>query len=287
MVPAHDTPAGQQDFFLESSKGFKNVLHEYGDRSFDFLEYDDTVKAINYSNEKKYLSCLVWVQEHGMRFDIPLCALQANTDLSSATEAEISFSVLSGAVADALVSLLSGTYSLHRVGDALQYEMSTAGTGGGYRESVTIQVYDSGRVFATFEAGSGSAISKATFSDTNSGADFSAQDAYLDESRILASYDFDVDTADFSGQDQLDGGHGLFWIGSAAGEGDKYLGLNIVGNYAKAGRQSYMTDEIVIEIPDKADNSSESREFLFVLRPRGSVGRKATIKFVTPQGDPI
>lgn len=33
----------------------------------------------------------------------------------------------------------------------------------------------------------------------------------------------------------------------------------------------------------------ESREFLFVIRPRGSglLGQKATIKFVTPRGEPV
>ena len=45
----------------------------------------------------------------------------------------------------------------------------------------------------------------------------------------------------------------------------------------------------MIEIPDKAEGSIESREFLFVIRPQGSglLGQKATIKFVTPRGEPI
>lgn len=43
----------------------------------------------------------------------------------------------------------------------------------------------------------------------------------------------------------------------------------------------------MIEIPDKAEGSIESREFLFVIRPLGAAGRKANIKFVTPRGDNI
>ena len=30
-----------------------------------------------------------------------------------------------------------------------------------------------------------------------------------------------------------------------------------------------------------------SREFLFVIRPRGASGRKAVIRFVTSSGDPV
>ena len=283
MVPKHAMPSDQRlNFRLNLEEGFRSVLHEYDDGSFDVLEYADS--AVSYFNEKKYFSCPVRVHEHGRQFDIPLRSLQANAALSASQTAEISFAILSGAVADALSPLLSAVYPLRRVGDALQFETATALEDGGYRESVTIQVRDSGQVFASFEAGNGSRI---MFDDVNCSADFTQQNMYVDSSTRLASYDFDVDSADYSGVDQLDGGHGIFRIGSAVQEGDEYLGLKIVDEYGKSGRQSYKANEIVIEIPDKDEGSTLSREFLFVIRPRGAAGRKAVIKFVTSSGDPI
>ena len=283
MVPKHAMPSDQRlNFRLNSEEGFRSVLHEYDDGSFDVLEYADG--AVSYFNEKKYFSCPVRVHEHGRQFDIPLRSLQANAALSASQTAEISFAILSDAVADALSPLLSAVYPLRRVGDALQFETATALEDGGYRESVTIQVRDSGQVFASFEAGNGSRI---MFDDVNCSADFTQQNMYVDSSTRLASYDFDVDSADYSGVDQLDGGHGIFRIGSAVQEGDEYLGLKIVDEYGKSGRQSYKANEIVIEIPDKDEGSTLSREFLFVIRPRGAAGRKAVIKFVTSSGDPV
>ena len=197
MVPKHAMPSDQRlNFRLNLEEGFRSVLHEYDDGSFDVLEYADGV--VNYFNEKKYFSCPVRVHEHGRQFDIPLRSLQANAALSASQTADISFAILSDAVADALSPLLSAVYPLRRAGAALPFQTATALEDGGYRESVTIQVRDSGQVFASFEAGNGSRI---MFDDVNCSADFTQQNMYVDSSTKLASYDFDVDSADYSGVD--------------------------------------------------------------------------------------
>lgn len=69
MIPKHAMPSDQRlNFRLDSEEGFRSVLHEYDDKSFDVLEYADG--AVRYFNEKKYLGCPVQVREHDRQFDI-------------------------------------------------------------------------------------------------------------------------------------------------------------------------------------------------------------------------
>lgn len=61
------------------------MLHTYDDKSFDLLKYDDMSKVIGYTNEKKYLSCLVRIRDSEKQFDLPLSSLDANTSLLEAS----------------------------------------------------------------------------------------------------------------------------------------------------------------------------------------------------------
>ena len=288
MIAKHDTAAGQRDFYL-SAPDFESVLHTYDDKSFDVLKYDESSNVISYKNEKKYLSCLVRVVDSGKQYDLPLKSLDANTGLLSAASATISFAQLSDAVNDALRPLIvAGPYTLNRADGVLSCEVATYITEGDENGSdVVIQIYDTGSIFARFQAPDGNT---AVFGD-NDYVDFEQTGVYDNQDTLYGECEFDANNVDFN-QDPPDercAEEGNFWIGAAAGEGDEYTGLKFRREYRKNGRLTYSVNDIVIEIPDKAAGSIESREFLFVIRPQGSglLGQKAMIRFVTPQGEPI
>lgn len=188
---------------------------------------------------------------------------------------------------DAIRSLITaGPYTLSRADGVLSCEVATH-ISEDEVSRVTIQIYDTGSIFARFQSPDGNTV---VFGD-NDYVDFEQTGAYDNQDTSYGKCEFDADNVDFN-QDPPDercAEEGDFWIGAAAGEGDEYTGLKLQREYQKNGRLAYGVDDIVIEIPDKADGSMESREFLFVIRPRGSglPGQKATIKFVTPRGEPV
>lgn len=177
---------------------------------------------------------------------------------------------------------------LNRADGVLSCEVATHTTEGDENGSdVVIQIYDTGSIFARFQAPDGNT---AVFGD-NDYVDFEQTGVYDNQDTPYGECEFDANNVDFS-QDPPDercAEEGNFWIGAAAGEGDEYTGLKFQREYQKNGRLTYGVDDIVIEIPDKAEGAIESREFLFVIRPHGSglLGQKATIKFVTPRGEPV
>ena len=286
MVAKHDTAAGQQDFYLQAPD-FESVLHTYDDKSFDLLKYDDTSKVISYTNEKKYLSCLVRIVDSKRQFDLPLSSLDANTSLLEASHAAISFAPLSNAVNDAIRPLITvGPYTLSRSDGVLSCEVTTH-ISEDEVSRVAIQIYDTGSIFAKFQSPDGNTV---VFRD-NDQVYFDQTGAYDKQDTQYGKCEFDANNTDFS-RDPLDercAEEGNFWIGAAAGEGNEYTGLKFQREYQKKGRPTYNVNDIVIEIPDKVEGAIESREFLFVIRPQGSglLGQKATIKFVTPRGEPV
>ena len=192
---------------------------------------------------------------------------------------------------DAIRPLITaGPYTLSRADGMLSCEVATHTTDGGENGSdIVIRIYDNCSIFARFKAPDGNTV---IFGDDDY-VDFENQGICRDgdQSTSYGRCEFDADNVDFN-QDPPDercAEEGDFWIGAAAGEGDEYTGLKFRREYQKNGRLTYGVDDIVIEIPDKAEGSIESREFLFVIRPQGSglPGRKATIKFVTPRGEPV
>jgi len=79
-----------------------------------------------------------------------------------------------------------------------------------------------------------------------------------------------------------------FDIRPVGGGSGGYPNLEFRRRYDKAGYWEYGVGDIVIEIPDKPDGSTKSREFLFMLQPRAAEqGRFANVRFMTPQGDPV
>ena len=151
MIAKHDTATGQQDFYL-SAPDFELVLHTYDDKSFDVLKYDESSNVISYKNEKKYLSCLVRIIDNERQFDLPLSSLDANTGLLDASRAAISFAPLSNAVNDAIRPLITaGPYTLSRGDGVLSCEVATY-ISEDEASGVTIQIYDTGRIFAKFQS---------------------------------------------------------------------------------------------------------------------------------------
>lgn len=223
MVAKHDPAAGQQDFYL-TAPDFESILREYDDKSFDLLKYDNINKVISYTNEKKYLSCLVRIIERDKQFDLPLSSLDANTELISASSAAISFAPLSSAVNDAISSLVvAGPYILNRDNGMLSCEVATRISEGEAGSDVVIRVYDTGKIFVKFRAPDGNTV---IFGD-NDYVDFEQRGVYDDQSTDYGRCGFDADNIDFT-QDPPDercAEEGSFWIGSAAGEGDEYTGL--------------------------------------------------------------
>lgn len=201
------------------------MLHTYDDKSFDVLKYNELNNVISYKNEKKYLSCLVRVIDSGKQYDLPLKSLDANTGLLSAASATISFAQLSDAVNDALRPLVvAGPYTLNRADGVLSCEVATHTTEGDENGSdVVIQIYDTGSIFARFQAPDGNT---AVFGD-NDYVDFEQTGVYDNQDTPYGECEFDANNVDFM-QDPPDercAEEGSFWIGSAAGEGDEYTGL--------------------------------------------------------------
>ena len=193
---------------------------------------------------------------------------------------------LSNAINERLYPLITAEpYVLNRANGVLSCETATHIAGDDEDSNVIIQIYDNETIFVSFRRPDGNAL---VLGD-NDYVDFSRQGAYDDQTRTYGECAFDADNVDFD-QDPPEercAEEGNFSIGSAAGEGDEYTHLAFKREYSKNGRREYNVNDIVIEIPDKSAGSIESREFLFVMRPLGQSGQKATIKFVTPQGEPI
>ena len=99
----------------------------------------------------------------------------------------------------------------------------------------------------------------------------------------MDNVDFGVDPAD-----RIYDSEGYFNISKVGGDGSgEFPDLVFRKSYAKSGRSAYSVDDIVIEIPDKEEGSAKSREFLFMLCPRGEAGRVAKISFVDTLGNLI
>lgn len=199
------------------------MLHTYADKSFDLLKYDDMSKVISYTNEKKYLSCLVRIVDSEKQFDLPLSALDANTNLLEASRAAISFAPLSNAVNDAIRPLITvGPYTLSRSDGVLSCEVTTH-ISEDEVSRVAIQIYDTGSIFAKFQSPDGNTV---VFRD-NDYVDFEQTGAYDNQDTSYGKCEFDANNADFS-LDPLEercAEEGNFWIGAAAGEGNEYTGL--------------------------------------------------------------
>lgn len=134
------------------------MLHTYDDKSFDLLKYDDISKIISYTNEKKYLSCLVRIVDSERQFDLPLSSLDANTSLLEASHAAISFAPLSNAVNDAIRPLITvGPYTLSRNGGVLSCEVTTH-ISEDEVSRVAIRIYDTGSIFAKFQSPDGNTV---------------------------------------------------------------------------------------------------------------------------------
>jgi hypothetical protein len=80
---------------------------------------------------------------------------------------------------------------------------------------------------------------------------------------------------------------GYLYITEASENSNEFRGLNFCKEYTSNKYQEIRNNDIVIEIPNKEDSSTISREFLFVIHPISNNVNKVNLKFVTEQGDPI
>ena len=185
-------------------------------------------------------------------------------------------------VQEQMLPLVESEYTLRREGDTLSCDVVDA-----FDNEVRIVIYDTGRADIMLSTGSGLRVALNDEDDRVDFGDVSVDDS---NSERLGLCDIDMDNVDFGVDpaDRIYDSEGYFNISKVGGDGSgEFPDLVFRKSYAKSGRSAYSVDDIVIEIPDKEEGSAKSREFLFMLCPRGEAGRVAKISFVDTLGNLI
>ena len=269
MYPVHETLRVQRDYFLSRDGGFETVLNEYPeDSSFDLLKYDDENKVLSYTREKKLYSCPVVLEDNGHTITFGLSSTIFNKLPSETDEAKISFNELTAlpGVQEAIIPLIRNReYVLTRSGDVLSCDIIDAlGIG-----RIRTVINGDGSVDIDLSAANGS---RAVFNDPDDYVEFGTVIKYHDQTQQYGRTDIDMDTVSFSDTATRFEKSGHMIISESYESGQEFPNLNFRRNYSNVS-VDVSVDDIVIEIPDKADGSAESREFLFVIRPLGAAGR--------------